>query len=287
MSPLPAPPWGVDRLTVRFGRTAALEDVTLGLQPGRVTAVVGGDGSGKSTLLRALAGGLRPSRGTVSNPGRAAIGYVAGTRAVYSDLTVDENLAFVAAAFGVSRSDRDALARPLLERAGLSDSRNRLAADLSGGMRQKLAFALAALHRPQLLILDEPTTGLDPVSRSEVWRLIASAAASGAAVVLSTTYLDEAERASTVLVLRRGRTLLCETPQATVADVPGRLFDVPPEALPPAAVSRSWRHGSTRRVWCPDGLSPASSAVAVRPALADAVIVASLQAELPATDGAA
>ena len=198
--------WGVRDLTVRYGRRAALEHVTLELRPGEVAAVIGGDGAGKTTLLRALAGVVRPASGRVLRPDRRRIGYVAGASGVYDDLSVDENIEFVAAAYGLTGSARDARVADLLARTGLTGTGGRLAGRLSGGQRQKLAFTLAMLHAPDLLVLDEPTTGVDPVSRADLWGLIAAAAAAGAAVVVSTTYLDEARRAANVLLLEDGRT---------------------------------------------------------------------------------
>ena len=197
--------WGVRDVTVRYGRRAALEHVTLELRPGEVAAVIGGDGAGKTTLLRALAGVVRPASGQVCRPGRRRIGYVAGASGVYDDLSVAENIAFVAAAYGLAGHDRDERVAELLARTGLVGTGDRLAGRLSGGMRQKLAFALAMLHEPDLLVLDEPTTGVDPISRAELWQLIAAAAAGGAAVVVSTTYLDEARRASDIVLLEDGR----------------------------------------------------------------------------------
>jgi len=182
--------------------------------------VVGGDGAGKSTLLRAMAGAVRPQSGRVRRPPRRDVGYISGASGLYGDLTVDENVAFVAAAYGLSAVERDARADELFERTGIAGTGDRLAGRLSGGMRQKLAFALAMLHRPKLLILDEPTTGVDPVSRSELWRLIAGAAADGAAVLVATTYLDEAERAADVLVLDDGRAVAAGPPEAVAAALP-------------------------------------------------------------------
>ncbi len=124
---------------------------------------------------------------------------------MYDDLSVDENVAFVAAAYGLTRDQRDRRVAELFTRTGLAGTGDRLAGRLSGGMRQKLAFALALLHEPELLVLDEPTTGVDPVSRADLWGMIAEAAAAGAAVVVSTTYLDEARRASSILLLEDGR----------------------------------------------------------------------------------
>jgi ABC-2 type transport system ATP-binding protein len=197
--------WGVQDLTVRYGRHVALDGVTLELPPGEVVAVIGGDGSGKTTLLRALAGVVAPAAGGVRRPDRRRIGYVAGASGVYDDLSVDENTEFAAAAYGLSGRERDERVAELFARTGLTGTGARLAGRLSGGMRQKLAFALAMLHEPELLVLDEPTTGVDPVSRADLWRLIAAAAAGGAAVVVSTTYVDEARRAARVLLLEDGR----------------------------------------------------------------------------------
>ena len=198
--------WGVRDLCVRYGPRVALDGVSLDVPGGAVTAVVGADGAGKTTLLRALAGVVRPAAGSVRRPDRRRIGYVAGAAGVYEDLSVDENISFVAAAYGLTGRERDARAAGLLARTGLTGTGRRLAGRLSGGMRQKFAFALAMLHEPELLVLDEPTTGVDPVSRADLWRLIAAAAAGGAAVVISTTYLDEARRAGTVVLLEDGRT---------------------------------------------------------------------------------
>jgi ABC-2 type transport system ATP-binding protein len=206
--PSPAPArttWGVQDLTVRYGRRTVLDGVTLEVEAGRVAAVIGGDGAGKTTLLRALAGVIRPAGGRVLRPERRRIGYIAGASGVYDDLSADENVAFVAAAYRLTGAERDRRVAELFTRTGLTGTGDRLAGRLSGGMRQKLAFVLALLHEPELLVLDEPTTGVDPVSRADLWSMIAEAAASGAAVVVSTTYLDEARRASTILLLEDGR----------------------------------------------------------------------------------
>jgi ABC-2 type transport system ATP-binding protein len=205
-------PWGVRDLTVRYGAHTALDGVTLDVPRGTVTAVIGGDGAGKTTLLRALAGVVGPSAGTVRRPARRRVGYVAGASGLYDDLSVDENIAFVADAYGLSTAQRDARMGRLLQQTGLTGTGARLAGRLSGGMRQKLAVALALLHEPGLLVLDEPTTGVDPVSRADLWRLIAAAAASGTAVLVSTTYLDEATRAAVVVLLEDGHT--CDPAEA-------------------------------------------------------------------------
>lgn len=205
--------WGLTDVTKRYGETLALDHAGIDVQPGAISAVVGGDGAGKSTLLKVCVGLVSPDQGSVRRPELGRIGSMAEVPGVYHDLTVGEHLAFTADAYGLSRSGRDRRADELLDRAGLAAAHDRLAGNLSGGMRQKLALILALLHEPDLLVLDEPTTGVDPVSRAEVWRLIGHTTAEGTAVLFATTYLDEAERAAEVLVLHDGRTLLRGEPE--------------------------------------------------------------------------
>ena len=272
--------WGVRNLTVRQDDRAALEDVTLEV-PGRaVTAVVGGDGAGKTTLLRSLAGAVQPSAGEVSRPSPDQVGYVSAGPGVYHDLTAAENLGFAGSAYGMAGDELRDRTDELLALTELSDARDRLAGALSGGMRQKLAFAMAVAHRPGLLVLDEPTTGLDPVSRSELWQLMADAAVGGAAVLLATTYMDEAERATHVLVLDRGRALVSGSPEDILAAVPGTVVE---SATRPEGVT-AWRAGDAWRSWLPGsagrvGSSPADATPVPRDRLGlrDAVIVAALQ----------
>lgn len=260
--------WGVGGLKVSFGSVDALDGITLEVPPGRVTAVVGGDGAGKTTLLRVMAALVAPREGTVRRPRREQIGYLPTRSGGFRDLTVAENLEFVAAAARLPGTGRRA--DDLLERTGLAPFRKRLARDLSGGMRQKLGVVMAMLPSPAMLILDEPTTGVDPVSRADLWRLIALAAAQEAAVLVSSAYLDEAERAAWVLVLREGRSLVAGTPAEVTASLPGAVIEVD-APLDPA---RAWRRGPRWREWRPDG-DPA----AIAPSLEDVVIVASLAAE--------
>lgn len=274
--------YGVDELTVRFGRHTALHGVTLDVACGEVAAVVGGDGAGKSTLLRALVGALAPSEGEVRRPPDARIGFLASTSGTYPDLSVDENLEFSATAYGLARADARARAADYLERTGLAEVRGRLAGDLSGGMRQKLGVIRALLHQPDLVVLDEPTTGVDPVSRADLWWLIARAAAGGAAVVFTTTYLDEAERAAQVLVLDAGEGLVAGTPREIIAAIPGTVTESAERPGGDAAL-RTWRRRARWRTWAPsrDAGSAAATAGAaiVQPDLQDAVTVFALARE--------
>jgi len=260
--------WGVADLTVAYGHTTALQGVTVATPPGRVTALVGGDGAGKTTLLRALAGVPIRYRGVVRRPAPERITYVPTGTGAISDLTVAENLDFVARAYRLG--DVHDRADALLARTGLGAFPDRLAGRLSGGMRQKLAVVMGMLPDPEMLVLDEPTTGVDPVSRSEVWRLIAAAASGGAAVVVASTYLDEAERANEVAVLHQGILLASGTPSEVIAAMPGAILDL----ASPQDRSRAWPRGGRWRQWQPDG-----HADGVEPDLEDAVIVASLAAE--------
>jgi len=244
--------WGTEDACVRYGDRLALDHVTFRTVPGRVSAVVGGDGAGRTTLLRCLAGALAVSGGRVRLPPPLRIGYLSAGSGTYPDLSVDENLAFRASAYRLPMDVARERGAELLERAGLADARNRLAGQLSGGMRQKLGVIAAMLHQPDLLVLDEPTTGIDPVSRADLWWLIARAAAGGAAVVLATSYLDEAERAVDVLALDAGHVLATGTPEEIAAAMPGTLWvsDARPEG---EASQRSWRRGGRWRIWDPPG----------------------------------
>jgi ABC-2 type transport system ATP-binding protein len=263
--------WGLEDVTVRYGSAVALTGVSVEAHPGAVAALVGGDAAGKTTALRTLVGLVKPARGRVRRPAKGRVGYLPASSGVYPDLTVAENLAFVGAAHDLDRRQVADRAAPLLERTGLTEARDRLGAQLSGGMRQKLGLAMAMLHRPDLLVLDEPTTGIDPASRAELWRLIASEAARGAAILLATSYIDEAERAAQVVVLDQGRALVEGTPAEVVGSVPGAILSSP--ARPDSSLR--WRRGSGWRSWLPGG-GGAGVGQPVQPDLEDAVVVAAL-----------
>jgi ABC-2 type transport system ATP-binding protein len=240
---------GARSVSVALGGSEVLHHVDLDAPAGSVTAVVGGDGAGKSTLLRCLVGELTPSAGEIRRPDRALIGYMPATSGSWRQLTVDENVAFVGRAFGMSAESIEQRRTALLRRAGLSTAADRLAGALSGGMRQKLGFVMAVIHEPELLVLDEPSTGVDPVSRVELWRLISEAAIGGAAVVMTTSYLDEAERARSISVLDGGRVIAAGTRDEIIGSFPGSI------AAPDRATvqERSWRRGGAVREWHPHG----------------------------------
>ncbi len=272
--------WGADQITVRFGGLTALDRVRVGARAGQVTVVVGGDGAGKTTLLRCVAGALAPAEGSVHRPGAERVGYLPPSGGMYDDLSVRENLRFRSAIYKTPAAEARRRADEYLERTGLAAARDRLAGQLSGGMRRKLGVIAAMLPGPDLLILDEPTTGVDPVSRADLWWLITQAAAGGAAVLASTTYFDEAARASRVLVLDAGHALAAGTPAEITSDVPGTIVAVPDRPAGEDTRRRAWRRAGTWRIWQPDGAAAVADGEPVQPDLQDAVCVAELRREL-------
>lgn len=265
--------FGLDTVTVRFGDSVAVNNITMEVKRGEVTAIVGADGSGKSTTLRTMAGLSKISHGTVITPDWGKIGYLPTGAGSWANLTVDENVSFVGGVYGLRGDNLTKRANALLGSSGLMDARDRLASQLSGGMRNKLGFCLAMLSRPTLLILDEPTTGVDPVSRVDLWRLISETAAGGAAVLMATTYMDEAERAASVSLLERGRLLLQGSPDSLLASLRGDIVAV--DRADNSALA--WRYGAGFHEWYPDGAPP--QAHKVKADLTDVSVVAQLGAD--------
>jgi ABC-2 type transport system ATP-binding protein len=257
--------------TVRFGHTLALDDVTIEVPGGSVVAVVGGDGAGKSTLLRTLAGEGALESGTIEAPPRRRLGYLPASSGSWAALTVTQNIDFVGGIYGLVGDELTARRAELLDRASLTPAADRLASQLSGGMRRKLGFIMAIVHRPDLLILDEPSTGVDPVSRIDLWRLASEAAASGAAVLMSTTYLDEAERAAYLLVLDSGRVLV----QGPYDQVRAGFTGVVSQIGKPVRAEWAWRRGRVQHEYWP-GADPPPGTATVEPDLEDIVIALSL-----------
>ncbi len=303
----------------RFGTdpsaVAALDDLSAEIQAGQVTGLVGPDGAGKTTLLRLVAGLLRPDAGSISVLGHDSvtevaafqrdIGYMPQRSGVYEDLTVGENLRLYADLHEFDAAARRERFAALLDFTRLAPFVDRLAGQLSGGMKQKLGLASALLARPKLLLLDEPSAGVDPASRRELWHMVTEMAGAGVAVVWSTAYLDEAERCDRFLLLQEGRLLASGTPASFTARLSGRTFllDLPPgkrhraqrqAARHPAIVDATIQGNSLRLVLreghpAPDAAALADGAVdatagvtlrAVRPRFEDA-FVSLLQAGTP------
>jgi ABC-2 type transport system ATP-binding protein len=214
----------VSNLTRRFGAIAAIEDISFGVRSGELFGLVGPDGAGKTTTLRILAGVLRLSAGEALVDGlslrthaeqiKPILAYMPQRFGLYAELTVQENLDFYADLFRVPRMERPARLTRLFEFSGLGPFRERRAGKLSGGMKQKLGLSCALIHQPRLLLLDEPTFGVDPISRRELWVIIHEMVAAGVTAVVSTSYLDEAERFDRVAMLNRGRVIALDTPDA-------------------------------------------------------------------------
>lgn len=217
----------VSGLARKFGTVEAVRGLTFDVAPGELFGVVGPDGAGKTTLLRMLSGVLRPSAGDAliggvsvkKDPERVkhSVAYMSQRFGLYTDLTVIENIHFYADLYRVPRAERPARLEMLWSFSGLGPFQGRLAGALSGGMKQKLSLCCALIHRPPLLLLDEPTFGVDPISRRDLWLIIHDMVASGTTVIASTAYLDEAERCDRVLLLHEGQTLGLDTPAVVQA----------------------------------------------------------------------
>lgn len=204
----------------RYGRSVAVEGLDLEVYPGELVALVGPDGAGKTTAARLAAGVILPSAGRVDFCQRGRAGYLSDRFRLYPDLTVRENVLFFGRVFGVRGRTLTSRVGQLLEQVNLHPFADRLAGQLSGGMRQKLALVCALIHEPPVLILDEPTTGLDPVARRDFWMLLRGVAESGTAALVTTPYMDEAEGCHQVGMLHRGRLLAVDTPAALKSRVP-------------------------------------------------------------------
>ncbi|HXH06896.1 MAG TPA: ABC transporter ATP-binding protein [Vicinamibacterales bacterium] len=236
----------VDELTRRFDGFTAVDRVSFTVRQGEIFGFLGSNGAGKSTTIRMLCGLLRPTSGRALVGGidvtrdpeavKRRIGYMSQRFSLYETLTVDENLRFFAGLYDLPRERFEARRAFVLEMAGLEGRERTLARDLAGGWRQRLALGCAILHEPPILFLDEPTGGVDPLSRRRFWRLIDELAAGGSTILVTTHYLDEAERCHRVAIMHRGRLAAIGTPSELRAVFEGRLIvevrtDHPAEAL--------------------------------------------------------
>jgi ABC-2 type transport system ATP-binding protein len=223
-------------LTRHFRAVRAVDDLTFGVRRGELFGLVGPDGAGKTTTLRMLAGILRPTAGDATVGGASVtrdpegvkrrIAYMAQRFGLYADLTVAENLRFYADLYEVPAAARPARLERLYRFSNLGPFADRLAGKLSGGMKQKLALSCCLVHTPEILLLDEPTFGVDPISRRDLWLIVHDMVAAGVTAIVSTAYMDEAERCDRVALLDRGRLLALDTPAALMAAMRGEILAI-------------------------------------------------------------
>ncbi|MGV9711995.1 ABC transporter ATP-binding protein [Gordonia sp. NPDC003424] len=267
----------VSGVTVRFGHRIALDDVTVEIPGGTVVAVVGGDGAGKSTLLRTLARQVSPDSGVVDSVEKHHMGFLPAGPGSWGALTVRQNLDFAGGMYGLAGTELRSRREEMIERAGLGVAADRQASALSGGMRRKLGASMAMIHRPSLVLLDEPSTGVDPVSRIDLWRMVSEVAAEGAGVLMSTTYLDEAERAGHLVVLDGGRVLVQGSYRHVHETFAGTIT-----VGRPVRPEWSWRRGRERHEYWPEAAIPQTENPRVDPDLEDIVIAMSVTRRMQA-----
>lgn len=226
----------VEGLLKRFAKFTAVDQLSFSVNRGEIFGLVGPDGAGKTATMRMLAGVMRPDGGAIVIDGVDAVAdpeetkqhvsYMPQRFGLYEDLTVDENIRFYADLFEVPPAIRRERAGRLLAASGMSNFGRFRAGQLSGGMKQKLGVACALVHTPKILLLDEPTTGVDPVSRRDFWRILYGLREDGVTIVISTAYLDEAERCNRLTLMHSGRALYCDTPAALKKQMPGTLIAI-------------------------------------------------------------
>lgn len=224
----------IDNLSKSYGKVKALDNVSFSVRNGELFGLIGPDGAGKTTLFRLLTTLLTPDSGSAKVAGwdvvddylaiRSCVGYMPGTFSLYQDLTVEENLNFFAALFGASVMDSYELVEPIYKQ--IEPFKNRRAGKLSGGMKQKLALSCALIHRPKVLFLDEPTTGVDAVSRSEFWSMLADLKQRGITILVSTPYMDEASLCDRIALCNEGRLLGLDSPHQLVASFQSPLWAI-------------------------------------------------------------
>lgn len=262
----------IQNLTKRYGKLVALDHVNLSVSEGAMFGLIGPDGAGKTTLYQILTTLLNPDEGSAAVAGldvvkdykklRTEIGYMPEKFSLYPDLTVDENLHFFASLFGVRVKDNFDLIAPIFEQ--LKKFPNRIAGALSGGMKQKLALGCALIHRPKLLLLDEPTTGVDAVSRSEFWDMLATLKAKGITILVSTSYMDEAERCERIALINKGRILDVNTPDRLIEGLDKNLYNASAKEMYPLLeavrtlpdVKDCYTFGATLHIATTDGFNP-------------------------------
>ncbi len=267
------PAIALEGISKHYGKTQALHDVTFSVPEGSMFGLIGPDGAGKSTLYRILTTLIPPDSGTATvarldvrtdyRKIRTKIGYMPERFSLYPDLTVEENLNFFASLFGVRVQDNYELIAPFFNQ--LAKFPHRRAGALSGGMKQKLALGCALIHRPKILLLDEPTTGVDAVSRGEFWDMLATLRRKGITILVSTSYMDEAERCERIALINAGRILKVDTPQRLVEGIGERLYNASAGEMYPLLmalrsmpeVRNCYTFGATLHVVAGDGFDAA------------------------------
>ena len=267
-------------LTKRYGKLVALDHVSLSVSEGSLFGLIGPDGAGKTTLYQILTTLLNPDEGSAAVAGldvvkdykrlRTEIGYMPERFSLYPDLTVSENLHFFASLFGVNVKDNFDLIAPIFNQ--LKKFPNRRAGALSGGMKQKLALSCALIHRPKVLLLDEPTTGVDAVSRSEFWDMLGALKEKGITILVSTSYMDEAERCEYIALINKGRILDVDTPGRLVEGMDKNLYNASSKDMYPLLealralpdVKDCYTFGATLHVVTDDCFSPEDAAGRLR-----------------------
>jgi len=214
-------------VSFRYGKEDVLKQLTFRIGEGEIVGIVGPDGAGKSTLMKLMVGLLKPHQGSIRFSDSFSTGFVAEHFGFYEDLSIEENLLFTGRIHGLPKEEAKRRSLQLLEWTNLAPFKGRLAGNLSGGMKRKLAIIAAFLHRPSCVILDEPTHGVDPVSRREIWKLIRKMQGEGTTVIVSTQYLDEVPHCDEVLLLHRGALMRKASPQALIDEFPYAVLRIP------------------------------------------------------------
>ncbi len=227
----------VNNITLNYGEVTALKDITFEVERGEIFGLIGPDGAGKTTLFRILTTLLLADSGTATVDGfdvvrdylaiRKRVGYMPGRFSLYQDLTVEENLTFFATLFGTTIEENYHLIREIYQQ--IEPFKKRRAGKLSGGMKQKLALSCALIHKPAVLFLDEPTTGVDPVSRKEFWEMLKRLKQQGITILVSTPYMDEASRCDRIAFIQQGSILTIDTPEKIISDFPYKVYTVETE----------------------------------------------------------
>jgi ABC-2 type transport system ATP-binding protein len=281
----------IDGLVKRFADVTAVDGLTLSVNRGEIFGLVGPDGAGKTATLRMLAGVMRPDAGEIMIDGIDAVAdpeaakphvsYMPQRFGLYEELTVDENIKFFADLFEVPAALRRERAERLLAASGMTNFGRFKAGTLSGGMKQKLGLTCALVHTPKVLLLDEPTTGVDPVSRRDFWRILYGLREEGVTIVIATAYLDEAERCNRLTLLYAGHALYCDTPAALKAHMPGALIAISSSAGRAARAAIAGAPGVSHALLVGDGVHAVADDAALRiPELSDILT----RAGVPFTD---